>query len=90
MKGQTGLGLKELGTLAVILVVVGITIAMGSLINDEIADTDTVTSGSTAYNTTDEVGQSLETLSSFLPIVALVVIAVIIIAVISQVNRVTS
>lgn len=86
MKGQM-MDIRSLGALAVILVVVGITIAMGSLINDEIANTDTVTSGSTAENTTKEVGSSLETLSSFLPIVALVVIAVIIIAIIGQVNR---
>ncbi len=87
MKGQT-LGIRQLGTLAILLVVIGITIAMGALINDEIQGTDSIDENSTAYNTTNEVGQSLETLSSFLPIVALVVIAVIIIAVISQVNRV--
>ncbi len=88
MKAQTGLGIHALGSLAILLVVVGITIAMGSLINDEIQGTDSIDENSTAYNTTNEVGQSLETLSSFLPIVALVVIAVIIIAVITNVNRV--
>lgn len=85
MAQQTNI--RSLGALAVILVVVGISIAMGALINDEIQDTDSVAENSTAWNTTNEVGSSLETLSSFLPIVALVVIAVVIIAIIGQVNR---
>lgn len=70
--------------LAVLLVVVTISVAMGSLVLSEVQDTDSITTDSAAYNTTQEGVSALDTLAGFLPVVAIVVIAAIIIGIVAN------
>jgi len=76
---RKGLTINSLVPIAVAFVVIAFTVSMGSeilqsLYNDQTAD-------SYAYNATGEGLESLETMGSWLPTLALVVIAAIIIGV---------
>ena len=73
-------GLDSLGTVAIILVVAAIVIAMGGTILKDIQDTQT--SGDADYNATGKGLTSMTTLAKWLPTIAIVVAAAIIIGVV--------
>jgi len=78
-KGQ--LGLKNLGSIAVLLVVSAIIISFGGSIIGDMQDDISDTNGS-AYNVTNDGLKSLMTFGGWLPTIAIILAASIIIGVI--------
>ena len=76
-KGQLG----GLATTVIIFVVVVVAIAMGATILDNIQDTQTT--GSYAYNATNNGLSSMDTFSDQLPTLAIVIVAGVIITVLA-------
>ena len=72
----------SLSTMATVLVAVAITIAMGALILVGIQDTDTIATGSTAYNATQSGLDAMGTFADWLVIIAIVIVAVVVLALI--------
>ena len=72
--------ISDLGTIAIALVVAAIILGMGGTILDEIQDTQT--SGTAAYNASDYGLQGMNTLSQFIPTIAIVAVAAVVIGII--------
>ena len=79
------MALSDLGSLAVVLVVVTIALSMGALVLSEVRSSETVNKSTDAWarNATDKGLSSVATASGFLPVVAIVVVAAIIIGIVA-------
>lgn len=88
------MALADLATLAVMLVIVTIVIAMGALINDEVleqtcdnwnssASSCHAENRSVAVNATIQGQEGLTTAAGFIPVVAIVVVAAVIIGIVA-------
>ena len=76
------LGLESLGSVAIILVVAAIVIAMGGTILKDLQDSVDDGTNNSAYNVSAKGLTSMTTLANWLPTIAIVVAAAIIIGVV--------
>lgn len=81
-KIKNAMPVDSLGTMATLLVVVGITIAIAALILTTIGDSSTIPDGSVANETIDAGLDSLGVFGDWLTIIAIVLVAVVVLTLI--------
>ena len=74
--------LSDSPNIVLALIVIGIFLAIGSLILTEVRDNPALTANQTAFNATTSALEGLDTLSSFQTIIAVVVAAALILGVV--------
>ena len=87
LRARRGYSVGEMPTLALVLVIVAITVALGLLVLANMQDT--MTADSAAANATGEGIDGLAELASWLPIIALVIAAGIVIGIVVRSLRVS-
>ena len=74
--------IEDLARLATILVIVGVTVGLGSLILGEIGNVSEIQSDSDAQDALSKSKQGISNLGTFLPIIGLVIGAIVVLRII--------
>lgn len=78
---KKGYTIGDLLPIGISFVVIAVALAIGAVVLAEVQSSDSITSGSYAYNATDSGLQAVDEFSSWLPTLAIVVVAAIILGV---------
>lgn len=79
-KAQQAFTISDMGTIAIALVVAAVVLGMGATILDELKDMNTADTA--AYNASEYGLTGMNTISQFLPTIAIVAVAAIVIGII--------
>lgn len=80
MFGKKGFGISDMSTIAIAFVVVAVVLGLGLTVLENIQGDQTV--GGSAYNATGQGVDALDTMSGYLPTVAIVVVLALIVGII--------